>query len=70
MTDQQLEGSAETPMDFSVHLAERLQLAPETVAAQLELWLLHYPRLHRTVAAAPAPGFEAANDLALHATAG
>jgi len=36
-------------MDFTVHLAERLQLAPETVAEQLEVWLLHYSRLRRSL---------------------
>ena len=49
MLDQQLEASVETPMDFTVHLAERLQLAPETVAEQLEVWLLHYSRLRRSL---------------------
>ena len=67
MTDQQLE--AETPMDFTVHLAERLQLAPETVAEQLEVWLLHYSRLQRTLPN-QVPAMDEAGDLGLHATAG
>ena len=67
MTDQQLE--AETPMDFTVHLAERLQLAPETVAEQLEVWLLHYSRPQRTLRN-QAPALNEAGDQRLHLTVG
>lgn len=68
MTDQQLEASVETPMDFTVHLAERLQLAPETVVLQLETWLLHYPR--RALPAERLPVVDRPGDLRLYATAG
>ena len=64
MSDQQREASAETPTDFTVHLAERLQLAPETVAEQLEVWLLHYSRLRRSPDDIPA--LDEAGDLRLH----
>lgn len=69
MTDQQLEANAETPMDFTGHLAERLQLAPETVAEQLEVWLLHYCRPQRTLPN-EVPALDEAGDQRLHLTVG
>jgi len=65
MSDQQLEASAETPTDFTVHLAERLQLAPETVAEQLEVWLLHYSRLRRS-SPDDVPALDESGDLRLY----
>ena len=43
----ELDAHAEIPTDFTSHLAERLQLAPDAVLAHLESWLVHYPRPHR-----------------------
>lgn len=44
----ELEANAEIPTDFTSHLAERLQLAPDAVLEYLEFWLAHYPRSERT----------------------
>ena len=68
MLDQQLEASVETPMDFTAHLAERLQLAPEAVVLQLETWLLQYPR--KALPAERPTVVDRASDLRLYATAG
>jgi len=43
----ELEADVEIPTDFTSHLAERLQLAPDTVREHLEIWLAHYPRTER-----------------------
>ena len=39
-----LDATAEIPADFTSHLAERLQLAPDAAQAHLESWLTHYTR--------------------------
>lgn len=43
----ELDVEAEIANDFTSHLAERLQLAPDMVLAHLEFWLAHYPRARR-----------------------
>jgi len=43
----ELDATEEIPADFTSHLAERLQLAPDAAQAHLESWLMHYTRPRR-----------------------
>ena len=65
----ELDANAEIPTDFTSHLAERLQLAPDAVRAHLEWWLAHYPRSERA-ARGIVKTHGRPNDLGLLATVG
>ncbi len=65
----ELDANVEIPTDFTSHLAERLQLAPDAVLEQLESWLAHYPRSERA-ARGLVKAQAALNDLRLPANAG